>query len=93
MTGEGKAIHLFASDPIFISDKLGCVPHHPVLEGAPETIDKPGIFQVSVLIGRDLPVSIKQAGRLAHALDATGDVELTISCPNGLGSQHDGLEA
>jgi hypothetical protein len=71
VTGEGKAIHGLASDSIFFADELSGVSHDPLLERAPETIDKQG------LSGLDLPAlgwihaAVYQMGGLAHVFDTT----------------------
>ena len=74
-------------------DVLGGLAHVPVFEGAPQTVVDHGIDGFLVAILPAGPRAHEQVRRPAHALHAAGQNDLRIAGADGLGRQHDCLEA
>src|SRR5262249_13858640 len=93
VTGVGELILLLAGDMVHLGHNLGLFSHMHALKGAPETVMDYGVHQfcgAHTIAGARLGQEI---GCVAHAFHAASDVEVTIASLDGLGGEHNSLEA
>ncbi len=72
---------------------LGGLTHVPAFEGAPQPIVDHGVHDLLIAILPTRARSQKQMRRAAHALHAPGHQEVRVAGLDGLGSEHDRLQA
>ena len=89
----GKAVLVGSGYAALAGNVFGGLAHVPVLEGAPQAVVDHGVDDLLVAVLPAGPGAEQQIGRLAHAFHAAGDDQVGVAGPDGLGRQHDRLEA
>ena len=93
MTFDGKLILVMPADATLRGDVIGLGPHRHILEGAPQPVVDHGIDRLLIAVLPARAYTEEQVGRPAHALHAAGQDQVGVAGADGLGRQHDRLEA